>query len=140
MNSFRGLNNTFIGQDGDIVYSKNNVCIHDVSKSDHKDTDDSIEHIPGYLTLQCQSDDILGVTLILQWLPNATLEKNPRSIRSVSQKNQTVVDKQTKFRNINKQVCQKSPTSENDINVEMNGDMITVTSMKRRPDLFMSST
>ncbi|VDN93050.1 unnamed protein product [Brugia pahangi] len=63
LNSFRGLNNTFIGQDGDIVYSKNNVCIHDVSKSDHK-------HIPGYLTLQCQSDDILGVTLILQWLPN----------------------------------------------------------------------
>ncbi|VIO86092.1 Uncharacterized protein BM_BM17900 [Brugia malayi] len=180
LNSFRGLNNTFIGQDGDIVYSKNNVCIHDVSKSDHKDTDDSIEHIPGYLTLQCQSDDILGVTLILQWLPNATLEKNPRSIRSVSQKNQTVVDKQTKFRNINKQSVsngkdedddddsddnddtdnknddnddeddnddktetdtndERSPTSENDINVEMNGDMITVTSMKRRPDLFMSS-
>uniref|UniRef100_A0A1I8ERJ6 Rab-GAP TBC domain-containing protein n=1 Tax=Wuchereria bancrofti TaxID=6293 RepID=A0A1I8ERJ6_WUCBA len=129
------LNNTFIGQDGDIVYSKNNVCIHDVSKNDHKDTDDSIQHIPGYLTLQCQNDDILGVTLILQWLPNATLEKNPRSIRSVSQKNQTVVDKQTKFRNINKQ----SPTSENDINVEMNGDMITVTSSCHRPDLFMSS-
>ncbi|EJW77274.1 hypothetical protein WUBG_11816, partial [Wuchereria bancrofti] len=150
------------------------------------DTDDSIQHIPGYLTLQCQNDDILGVTLILQWLPNATLEKNPRSIRSVSQKNQTVVDKQTKFRNINKQLRiyvqsisnddddddsddiddnddidnsnddnddeddnddktetdtsdERSPTSENDINVEMNGDMITVTSSCHRPDLFMSS-
>ncbi|EFO13719.1 hypothetical protein LOAG_14809, partial [Loa loa] len=101
------LNNTFIGQDGDIVYSKNNVCIHDVRKNDQQDTDDTIQHIPGYLTLQCQSDDTLGITLILQWLPNATLEKNPRSIRSVSQKNQNVDGtsyERTKFRSINNQV------------------------------------
>ncbi|KAL3981612.1 Rab-GTPase-TBC domain family protein [Acanthocheilonema viteae] len=197
LNSLRGLNNTFIGQDGDIVYSQNNVCIHDVRKNNEKDTDDSIHHIPGYLTLQCQSDDVLGITLILQWLPNATLEKNPRSIRSVSQKNQNIDGtnyEQTKFRNTNNQLRiylqsssnddndddndgkndnedddednedddeeeddddddddddktqtddntndECSPMSENDINVEMNGDMITVTSMKRKPYLFMSS-
>ncbi|MCP9266243.1 hypothetical protein DINM_021757 [Dirofilaria immitis] len=184
LNSFRGLNNLFIGQDGDVVYSKNNVCIHDVRKNDQKDTDDSIKHIPGYLTLQCQSDDILGITLILQWLPNKTLEKNPKSIRNVSQKNQNVDGinyERMEFRNVNKQsrvypqnnsgdddsddsddnndgtnlnnddddddddktqtdhtAEDRSPTSENDINVEMNGDMITVTSMKRRPNLFMS--
>ncbi|VDO32885.1 unnamed protein product [Onchocerca flexuosa] len=86
--TFSGLSNTLIGRDGDIVYSKNNVCIHDVCKNNQKDTDDSIQHIPGYLTLQCQSDDILGITLKLQWLPNTTLEKNPKSIQSVSQKNQ----------------------------------------------------
>uniref|UniRef100_A0A915PJB7 Rab-GAP TBC domain-containing protein n=1 Tax=Setaria digitata TaxID=48799 RepID=A0A915PJB7_9BILA len=190
LNSFRGVNNTFIGQDGDIVYSKNNVCIHDVRKNEQMDVDDSIQHIPGYLTLQCQSDDILGVTLILQWLPNTTLEKNPKSIRSVSQKNQNLDDsnyKDTRLRNINNEGNFKklgayvqsssseddndgddnnydydyddndddddddddgdrtqtdntndehSPISENDINVEMNGDMITVTSVKRRPDLF----
>lgn len=33
----------------------------------------------------------------------------------------------------------QSPLSENDINVEMNGDVITVTSVKRRPDSFLPS-
>ncbi|CAG9534135.1 unnamed protein product [Cercopithifilaria johnstoni] len=176
-NSFRGLNNTFIGQDGEIVYSKNNVCIHDVRKNDQKDIDNSIQHIPGYLTLKCQNDDVLGITLILQWLPNETLKKNSRNIRNVSKKNRNTVGTscdQMKFRNFNNKlrVCvqssgddnddnddnndeddddnddktqsdhtndERSPTSENDINVEMNGDMITITSMKqRRLDLFMS--
>ncbi|OZC10403.1 TBC domain protein [Onchocerca flexuosa] len=36
LNSFRGLSNTLIGRDGDIVYSKNNVCIHDVCKNNQK--------------------------------------------------------------------------------------------------------
>ncbi|VDN56250.1 unnamed protein product [Dracunculus medinensis] len=66
--NFRGIN-FFVGKDGEIVYSKNNVCIHDCMKHD--------KHAPGYLTIQCQNDDQLGITLILQWLPNTTLEKNP---------------------------------------------------------------
>ncbi|VDN35720.1 unnamed protein product [Gongylonema pulchrum] len=45
--------------------------------SEGREADVFIQHIPGYLTLQCQNDDILGITLILQWLPNAALEKNP---------------------------------------------------------------
>lgn len=44
-------------------------------------------HNPGYLSVQCLNDDHIGVTLVLQWLPNATLEKNPSSIRCVSPRN-----------------------------------------------------
>lgn len=34
-------------------------------------------HTPGYLTIHCSEDDQLGITLILQWLPNTLLEKTP---------------------------------------------------------------
>uniref|UniRef100_A0A915KQR6 Uncharacterized protein n=1 Tax=Romanomermis culicivorax TaxID=13658 RepID=A0A915KQR6_ROMCU len=68
----------FPGKEGDIIYSKNNVCLHP------NVVDGEPTHVPGYLTLHCQKDEVLGITLILQWLPNATLEKNPRSIRTMS--------------------------------------------------------
>lgn len=55
----------FLGKDGDIVYSKNNVCVHPPKKAD---TADGLLHSPGYLTIHCQHDDQLGVTLILQVL------------------------------------------------------------------------
>ncbi|VDK88650.1 unnamed protein product [Litomosoides sigmodontis] len=177
LNSIRGLNNTLIGRDGDIVYSKNNVCIHDICKNDQQDTDNFIQHTPGYLTLQCQSDDALGITLILQWLSNTVLERNSTSIGSVPQDaNGTTTNvEQAQFQNVNNSESRinvkssndddddrnddeygeedgktqtndsnddsSSTTSESDIDVEMNGDMITITatSVKRRPDLFASS-
>jgi len=85
--NFRSGNNFFFGKDGDIVFSKNNVCVHEVATDDNDSetkSEDNIVHTPGYLTIHCLNDEQLGVTLILQWLPNTTLEKNPASIRCVS--------------------------------------------------------
>ncbi|KIH67964.1 hypothetical protein ANCDUO_01706 [Ancylostoma duodenale] len=69
-----GYNNFLLGKDGDIVFSKNNVCVHDVGAEDEID---NIIHTPGYLTIHCQQDEQIGTTLVLQWLPNSTLHKNP---------------------------------------------------------------
>ncbi|KAF8353594.1 tbc-16 [Pristionchus pacificus] len=91
LSNLRGGSNFFEGKNGDVVYSKNNVCVHEVVKSGDEAAgkDDSIVHSPGYLTVHCQSDEDSGVTLILQWLPNTTLHKNPASIRSVSPRGQS---------------------------------------------------
>lgn len=61
--------------DGEIVYSKNNVCIHQASSGD-------LRQIPGYFTLRCQSDEVCGTTLVLTWVPNRTIKSNPRSVHS----------------------------------------------------------
>lgn len=42
-------NELLLGKDGDIVFSKNNVCVHPPSTSN-----DDIEHLPGYLSIHCQ--------------------------------------------------------------------------------------
>ncbi|GMT05924.1 hypothetical protein PENTCL1PPCAC_28098 [Pristionchus entomophagus] len=91
LSNLRGGNKFFEGKNGDVVYSKNNVCVHEVVKTGEEAAgkDESIVHSPGYLTVQCQSDEDCGITLILQWLPNATLHKNPASIRSVSPRGQS---------------------------------------------------
>ncbi|XP_013399258.1 TBC1 domain family member 16-like [Lingula anatina] len=63
--------------DGEIIYCKNNVCVHPPASigADKKP-------IPGYLSIRCQGDEHLGSTLILTWIPNSTLKKNPRSIQN----------------------------------------------------------
>ncbi|KAI6217384.1 TBC1 domain family member 16 [Aphelenchoides fujianensis] len=83
--SLRGTNNVFLGKDGEVVFSKNNVCVHESSDVAVGELDEyNVVHTPGYLTIHCLSDERMGVTLVLQWLPNSTLEKNPSSIRCVS--------------------------------------------------------
>ncbi|GMT35792.1 hypothetical protein PFISCL1PPCAC_27089, partial [Pristionchus fissidentatus] len=91
LSNLRGGSNFFEGKNGDVVYSKNNVCVHEVVKNDEngETKEESIVHSPGYLTIHCQNDEETGVTLILQWLPNSTLHKNPASIRSVSPRGQS---------------------------------------------------
>ncbi|WKY14334.1 hypothetical protein Q1695_000127 [Nippostrongylus brasiliensis] len=127
--NFKGENNVLLGKDGDIIFSKNNVCVHDLGSSDEVD---NIIHTPGYLTVHCQYDDQIGVTLVLQWLPNSTLQKNPASIRSVSPRNHS--------RNTskppppaNRVQVEELPGSPSDICVEMNGDVISVTAVQDRP-------
>ncbi|CAI5454458.1 unnamed protein product [Caenorhabditis angaria] len=98
LNEIRGVNSFFLGRDGDVVYSKNNVCVHESSANLGEDE----AHCPGYLTVHCQCDETIGLTLILQWLPNLTLQKNPASIRSVSPRGKQNRDEST------------SPCTEND--------------------------
>uniref|UniRef100_A0A1I7ZV93 Rab-GAP TBC domain-containing protein n=1 Tax=Steinernema glaseri TaxID=37863 RepID=A0A1I7ZV93_9BILA len=146
--NLRGTNNLFFGKDGEIVYSKNNVCIHDLRPSELQDDGEDSSHTPGYMTIHCLNDEQSGITLVLQWLPNTTLEKNPASIRCVSPRHQKTnkrgtesVSKKPSAKAIKEQKseededtitqesCTSATTSSTDICVEMNGDMITVTSM-----------
>lgn len=55
--------------DGEIIFSKNNICVHPPSRL-HSYT----LHHPGYLCIKCQNNLQFGSTLILTWIPNSTLK------------------------------------------------------------------
>ncbi|XP_059157121.1 TBC1 domain family member 16-like isoform X2 [Physella acuta] len=63
--------------DGEIIYCKNNVCVHPPASLLLE-----TEHHPGYLTLRAQQSQSCRPTLLLTWIPNTTLKKNPQSIES----------------------------------------------------------
>ncbi|KAK0053142.1 TBC1 domain family member 16 [Biomphalaria pfeifferi] len=63
--------------DGEIIYCKNNVCVHPPASLLLE-----TEHHPGYLTLRAQQSQGSRPTLVLTWIPNTTLKKNPYSIES----------------------------------------------------------
>ncbi|XP_035210188.1 TBC1 domain family member 16-like isoform X2 [Stegodyphus dumicola] len=67
-----------IVQDSEFIFCKNNVCVHSPNTLRAEDT----SHHPGYLTIRQQTDEVLGSTLILTWIPNTTLKKNPRSLEN----------------------------------------------------------
>ncbi|XP_062930544.1 TBC1 domain family member 16 isoform X1 [Mobula hypostoma] len=56
--------------DGEIIYSKNNVCVHpsDVLRV-------LGEHHPGYLCIHLEKDELLGTTLIVTWIPNTRIQR-----------------------------------------------------------------
>ncbi|XP_006886227.1 PREDICTED: TBC1 domain family member 16 isoform X2 [Elephantulus edwardii] len=56
--------------DGDIIYSKNNVCVHPPEGLQGLG-----EHHPGYLCLYVEKDELLGATLILAWVPNSRIQR-----------------------------------------------------------------
>ncbi|KAM5274442.1 TBC1 domain family member 16 [Ctenodactylus gundi] len=56
--------------DGEIIYSKNNVCVHPPEGLQGLG-----EHHPGYLCLYMEKDELLGTTLILAWVPNARIQR-----------------------------------------------------------------
>ncbi|KAB0364771.1 hypothetical protein FD754_008927 [Muntiacus muntjak] len=56
--------------DGEIIYSKNNVCVHPPEGLQGLG-----EHHPGYLCLYMEKDELLGATLILAWVPNSRIQK-----------------------------------------------------------------
>lgn len=64
--------------DGEIIFSKNNICVHPPSRL-HSYT----LHHPGYLCIKCQNHPQFGSTLILTWIPNSTL-KNRSNISQQS--------------------------------------------------------
>uniref|UniRef100_A0AC35U4G2 Rab-GAP TBC domain-containing protein n=1 Tax=Rhabditophanes sp. KR3021 TaxID=114890 RepID=A0AC35U4G2_9BILA len=141
LNSLRGNNNYFMGKDGEIVFSKNNVCVHEVGVVG-EESEDNIIHIPGYLTVHCANDDATGITLVLQWLPNKTLEKNPASIRCVSPRNRAKerteesngrADVSSNFDIKIKKHHDKQDnedldgnTNSNDVSLEIDGDMVAI--------------
>lgn len=56
--------------DGEIIYSKNNVCVHPPEGLQGLG-----EHHPGYLCLYMEKDELLGSTLILAWVPNSRIQR-----------------------------------------------------------------
>ncbi|XP_040312528.1 TBC1 domain family member 16 isoform X2 [Herpailurus yagouaroundi] len=56
--------------DGEIIYSKNNVCVHPPEGLQGLG-----EHHPGYLCLCVEKDELLGSTLILTWVPNSRIQR-----------------------------------------------------------------
>ncbi|XP_066188360.1 TBC1 domain family member 16 isoform X1 [Sylvia atricapilla] len=56
--------------DGEIIYSKNNVCVHPPELLQGVG-----EHHPGYLCLYTEKDELLGTTLILAWVPNSRIQR-----------------------------------------------------------------
>ncbi|KAJ3600605.1 hypothetical protein NHX12_031585, partial [Muraenolepis orangiensis] len=58
------------GQDGEIIFSKNNVCVHPAEPLAGLG-----EHHPGYLCVHVEKDDSLGTTLILTWVPNSRIQR-----------------------------------------------------------------
>ncbi|KAM8992511.1 TBC1 domain family member 16 isoform 3-T5 [Ara ararauna] len=56
--------------DGEIIYSKNNVCVHPPELLQGIG-----EHHPGYLCLYMEKDELLGATLILAWVPNSRIQR-----------------------------------------------------------------
>ncbi|KAM9119773.1 TBC1 domain family member 16 isoform 2-T2 [Pangshura tecta] len=56
--------------DGEIIYSKNNVCVHPAEVLPGVG-----EHHPGYLCLYMEKDELLGTTLILAWVPNSRIQR-----------------------------------------------------------------
>ncbi|XP_029014925.1 TBC1 domain family member 16 isoform X2 [Betta splendens] len=58
------------GLDGEIIFSKNNVCVHPAEP-----LPGLAEHHPGYLCVHVEKDENLGTTLILTWVPNSRIQK-----------------------------------------------------------------
>ncbi|XP_039596344.1 TBC1 domain family member 16 [Polypterus senegalus] len=56
--------------DGEIIYSKNNVCVHP-SELLHG----LGEHHPGYLCIHMEKDELLGTTLVVTWVPNSRIQR-----------------------------------------------------------------
>ncbi|XP_016896019.1 TBC1 domain family member 16 isoform X3 [Cynoglossus semilaevis] len=58
------------GLDGEIIFSKNNVCVHPAEP-----VPGLAEHHPGYLCIHVEKDESLGSTLILTWVPNSRIQR-----------------------------------------------------------------
>ena len=64
--------------DGEIIYCKNNVCVHPPSNL----RSNNVEHFPGYLTMRAQGNGNVQSSLLLTWIPNSSLNKSPSRRRS----------------------------------------------------------
>ncbi|GAB6026026.1 hypothetical protein CHUAL_012237 [Chamberlinius hualienensis] len=64
-------------EDNEVIFCKNNVCVHPptVSRGDP-------EHHPGYLTIKNHHSELFSSSLILCWIPNTTIKRNPRSLEN----------------------------------------------------------
>uniref|UniRef100_H3BEN3 TBC1 domain family member 16 n=1 Tax=Latimeria chalumnae TaxID=7897 RepID=H3BEN3_LATCH len=68
--TFNPSGGSHVQLDGEIIYSKNNVCVHPPEVLQGLG-----EHYPGYLCIHMEKDEVLGTTLILTWVPNSRIQR-----------------------------------------------------------------
>ncbi|XP_059476036.1 TBC1 domain family member 16 [Neocloeon triangulifer] len=63
--------------DGEVIFCKNNVCVHPPTLARR---DLEVHHHPGYLSISVRRLEPNEPTLVLSWIPNATLKANPWTV------------------------------------------------------------
>ncbi|XP_072737345.1 TBC1 domain family member 16 isoform X4 [Ciconia boyciana] len=111
--------------DGEIIYSKNNVCVHPPELLQGVG-----EHHPGYLCLYMEKDELLGTTLILAWVPNSRIQRQDEEALRYITPESSPVRKAPRKRGRHTQglgaVRQASPTEQRGAVILKGEDILTV--------------
>ncbi|KAM7089345.1 TBC1 domain family member 16 isoform 4-T4 [Ciconia maguari] len=111
--------------DGEIIYSKNNVCVHPPELLQGIG-----EHHPGYLCLYMEKDELLGTTLILAWVPNSRIQRQDEEALRYITPESSPVRKAPRKRGRHTQglgaVRQASPTEQRGAVILKGEDILTV--------------
>ncbi|NXD68937.1 TBC16 protein, partial [Eolophus roseicapillus] len=114
--------------DGEIIYSKNNVCVHPPELLQGIG-----EHHPGYLCLYMEKDELLGTTLILAWVPNSRIQRQDEEALRYITPESSPVRKAPRKRGHHAQgfgtVRQPSPTEQRGAVVLRGEDILTVSQL-----------
>ncbi|XP_030361815.1 TBC1 domain family member 16 isoform X3 [Strigops habroptila] len=114
--------------DGEIIYSKNNVCVHPPELLQGIG-----EHHPGYLCLYMEKDELLGTTLILAWVPNSRIQRQDEEALRYITPESSPVRKAPRKRGRHAQgfgaVRQPSPTEQRGAVVLRGEDILTVSQL-----------
>ncbi|NWU48363.1 TBC16 protein, partial [Dromas ardeola] len=114
--------------DGEIIYSKNNVCVHPPELLQGIG-----EHHPGYLCLYMEKDELLGTTLILAWVPNSRIQRQDEEALRYITPESSPVRKAPRKRGRHTQgfavVQQASPTEQRGAVILKGEDILTVSQL-----------
>ncbi|XP_061866911.1 TBC1 domain family member 16 isoform X2 [Colius striatus] len=114
--------------DGEIIYSKNNVCVHPPELLQGIG-----EHHPGYLCLYMEKDELLGTTLILAWVPNSRIQRQDEEALRYITPESSPVRKAPRKRGRHTQGCgtvrQASPTEQRGVVILEGEDILTVSQL-----------
>ncbi|XP_074900247.1 TBC1 domain family member 16 isoform X3 [Buteo buteo] len=114
--------------DGEIIYSKNNVCVHPPELLQGIG-----EHHPGYLCLYMEKDELLGTTLILAWVPNSRIQRQDEEALRYITPESSPVRKAPRKRGRHTQgfgiVQQASPTDQRGAVILKGEDILTVSQL-----------
>ncbi|KAL6102880.1 tbc1d16 [Pungitius sinensis] len=102
------------GLDGEIIFSKNNVCVHPAEP-----LPGLAEHHPGYLCVHTEKDESVGTTLILTWVPNSRIQKqDEEALRYITPESSPV--RRNARRRGRRPHCSHPAAQEEDLDVERN--------------------
>ncbi|ESN91098.1 hypothetical protein HELRODRAFT_116366 [Helobdella robusta] len=108
--------------DGEIIFCKNNVCVHPPANLNKNS-----EHHPGYMNIRSQEDEVLGRTLILTWIPNSTLTKNPRSIENSPRQGKPLCSTGSNHNGHNNNIRTTKPRNDEPYKDSDDGDVFSIT-------------
>ncbi|XP_014464082.1 TBC1 domain family member 16 isoform X1 [Alligator mississippiensis] len=116
--------------DGEIIYSKNNVCVHPPEGLQGLG-----EHHPGYLCLYMEKDELLGTTLILAWVPNSRIQRQDEEALRYITPESSPVRKAPRKRGRHTQgfgsIRQTSPTEQKGAVIPKGEDVLVVSQLIR---------